>query len=144
MNRTQTLAMLEEQGLGELGKAVIRQFGGFNSFKECAEDVTNHGINAGFHGFIYYTDTCKFAKRNRNAIRRLAEEQARDFGESPLTMIANFSCLRDSELSEMEIAAVLLGTTSNDQAIDAQIFNALAWYAAEEVCRAYVDATEQE
>ena len=46
-------------------RSTIKQFGGFESFRESAPDVSNHGIAGGFNGFIYYSDTCDFFKRNK-------------------------------------------------------------------------------
>jgi hypothetical protein len=37
--------------------AVVSRIG-----KESIEDVINHGIDGGFRGFIYYTDTVKFGR----------------------------------------------------------------------------------
>lgn len=50
---------------GKLVKAVIRQVGCWEYFKEVAENVTNHGAAGGFCGFTYYGDTIDFTKRNR-------------------------------------------------------------------------------
>ena len=58
----------------KLIRAVVNQFGGWESFKESAEDVTNHGIDGGYGGFVYYNETCAFFKRNRGAIMELAEK----------------------------------------------------------------------
>jgi hypothetical protein len=116
-----------------LVRAVVRQMGGWESFKESAPDITRHGISGGFHGFIYYSDTIAFAKRNRKAILELATQQAEDFGSGLVEMIKGFSCMRDS--TEAEIIEGLAGNTD-----ETQVPNALAWYAGEEVARAYCNA----
>lgn len=121
----------------ELVNAVIRQFGGWSSFKESALDVCRGGIDGGFHGFIYTAETVAFAKRNRNAIAELAKSQAEDFGQSTIAIVAGFNCLKDRKPSEDEIGRCLYGAGSDDQ-----ILNALAWYAGEEVCREYERMTE--
>lgn len=124
-----------------LADAVIRQFGGWESFTESAQDVANHGIDGGFHGFIYYSDTCKFAARNRSLIAELAEQQASDLGESVLAMVAGFNCLR-GDVTESEVGRVLFSARGGDSDARLLIENALAWYAGEEVCRAYADSLE--
>ena len=125
----------------KLARAVVRQFGGFESFQESAEDVANHGIDGGFGGFIYYTDTVKFFRNNRTEICGFAENMASDLGEDMLAMIGGFGCLKDSELSASEIGKAIFG---NDGDMCDQIQNAMAWFAGEEVCRSYCDIAECE
>lgn len=122
-----------------LVRAVVRQAGGWETFKETAIDVANHGANHGVSGFIYYNDTVAFTKRQKANIMELAKEQANDFGsDSVYSMIASFNCLNDVE--EYEVAQAI-HTGKGEMAT--QIYNALAWYALEEVSRAYSYATEE-
>jgi len=37
----------------------------WESFKNSAPDISDHGISGGFRGFIYYADTVKFAQENK-------------------------------------------------------------------------------
>tara|TARA_R110000823_G_scaffold179992_1_gene312314 strand:+ start:63 stop:479 length:417 start_codon:yes stop_codon:yes gene_type:complete len=118
--------------------SVIEQFGGKESFKESASDVSNNGINGGFGGFIYHNETVKFAQDNKALIMEMAEEQAQDFGnDGALSMIAGFNCL-NNEYNQSDIAAAIYSDSDDST----QVLNALAWYAAEEVCRAYADLKE--
>ena len=119
-----------------LVRAVVRQMGGWESFKERAPDITRHGISGGYHGFIYYSDTIPFTKRNRKAILEMATEQARQFGEGLVEMIKGFRCLDGA--TETEIVEGLAGNTDQTQ-----VPNALAWYAGEVVARAYCEMTEE-
>lgn len=121
-------------------RAVVRQLGGWESFTTSAPDITNHGIDGGFHGFMYYTDTVAFAKRNRAHIQTMAKEQASDFGSSVIEMIQNFGCFRNDKPTESEICTALYGGRSEDGT--RSVLNALAWYAGEEVARAFQDMTE--
>lgn len=120
-----------------LARAVIRQMGGWRAFSESARDVANHGADAGFSGFIYYRDTCKFTARNRSLIRESVGQMASDLGESAVTMVKGFRCL-NNDFSEDEVGQCLYGRGSKGDAGD-MIDNALAWYALEEVSRAYDD-----
>lgn len=123
-----------------LVRAVVRQFGGWESFTESAPDVCRGGIDGGFHGFIYYSDTEPFAKRHRADIAQMAESQADEFGISVSEMIQNFGCFRNgSKPTESEIGKALYAGKDNG----ANLLNALAWYAGEEVCRAYERLTEE-
>ena len=118
--------------------AVINQFGGKESFKESASDVSNNGINGGFGGFIYYNETVKFAQDNKALIMEMAEEQAQEFGsDGAFAMIKGFNCL-NNEYNQSDIAAAIYSDSDDST----QVLNALAWYAAEEVCRAYTDLKE--
>jgi len=116
-----------------LVRAVVRQMGGWESFKESAPDITRHGIDGGFHGFLYYSETIPFAKRNRKAILEMATQQADDFGAGLVEMIKGFNCLKGA--TETEIVEGLAGATD-----ETLVPNGLAWYAGEEVARAYCDA----
>jgi hypothetical protein len=118
-----------------LVRAVVQQMGGWKSFKESAPDICRGGIDGGFHGFIYYSETLSFAKRNRKEILEMASEHARNFGMGLVEMIQGFGCFRHSKPSETEIVEGLAGNTD-----ETQVPNALAWYAGEEVARAYFDA----
>lgn len=119
-------------------RAVIKQVGGWNNFKQVAQDVTNHGASGGFSGFTYYADTINFAKRNKSAILAYAREMARDLGENgAYSLIAGFNCL-NGETADTVADAV--NDAEHDSHTD--VMNALAWFALEEVSRAYVDACE--
>ena len=54
---------------------------------DSVEDVNSHGINGGFSGFIYYSDTHKFAMRYRKLIVRMLQEMADDLGEEVVKMV---------------------------------------------------------
>ena len=120
-------------------RATVRQFGGWESFKESAPDVCQHGIDGGFHGFIYNKDTEAFARRNRAEIAKMAGEQADDFGTGVHEMIRGFGCFRGQKLTDEEIGSALYA--GKDVEGGASVLNALAWYAGEEVARAFCDLT---
>lgn len=116
-------------------RSTVRQFGGWKYFKESAQDIANHGAAGGFSGFTYYSDTVPFAKRNKAAIIAYAENIAQELGESgAVECIASFQCLK--HYSQAEVAEGLYNPRSEAKT---DIFNALAWFALEEVARSYVD-----
>lgn len=136
--------MIERSNIpAKLIRAVIRQSGGFETFAEHAPDIVNHGIDGGFSGWIYYTETIKFWKANRAAILAMAEEQARDIMENGgmLEMIQGFGVFRRDPISQDALAKALY-TGKGEDAETVQ--NVMAWYAAEEVARLYVDLLEEE
>lgn len=126
-----------------LVRAVVKQMGGWESFKESASDVANHGIDGGFHGFVYYSDTEPFAKRNRKEIAEMASEQAEEFGMGVMEMFRNFGCFRHTteKPSDEEIGMALYA--GRNKADGHNILNAMAWYAGEEVCRAWETANDR-
>ncbi len=121
-----------------LTKAVIRQAGGWRSFIEMAPHIFRGGIDGGFHGFIYHSDTEPFARRNREAIAQMASEQASDFGTGVIEMIQGFGCFRNgTKPTDEEIGRALYAGKNVEDGVN--VLNALAWYAGEEVARAYCD-----
>lgn len=133
-------ALIESTNIpASLVRAVVRQMGGWESFTEAAPDICRGGIDGGFNGFIYNRDTEPFAKRNREAIAQMASEQASDFGTGVIEMIRGFGCFRHgTKPTDEEIGSALYA--GKDAKDGMPILNALAWYAGEEVSRAYCDA----
>jgi len=121
-------------------RSVVRQCAPWEEFKEIAQDVASHGADAGFGNFIYYSDTVAFTKRNRKYIIELLQDQCSEFGiDNIYQFIASFNCLHGNYSSE-EIAESFY----RDNDARTQVYNALAWYALEEVARAVVDTLESE
>ena len=123
-------------------RAVVKNMNGWDSFKESAQDVVDHGASCGFGNFIYYTDTTAFTAKNRKTIAEYAAEQSTEIGyKDEIEMILGFNCLQgyDNPITTSEIAKALYG-----RLVDTLIYNALAWYALEEVARAYCDLLEQD
>ena len=141
--KTTQKTLIESSNIpAKLIRAVVRQMGGWESFKGKAQDITDHGINGGFSGFIFYTETEAFAKRNIDAISELASTQAQEIGyDSTFAMIRGFNCLKGDKISDGDLMRALCkGKNPED---GPNLLNALAWYAGEEVARAYCDAIEQ-
>lgn len=128
----------------KLIRAVVKQFGGWESFTESAPDVCRGGIDGGFHGFIYNADTEPFAKRNRSLIADRAEAQAKDLGIEVMEMIRGFGCFRHDTVkpTDSEIGSALYA--GKDKENGPCVLNALAWYAGEGVCRSYCDLMDQD
>jgi hypothetical protein len=128
-----TKEAIRDSGISaKLVRAVVRRIG-----RDSIEDVNRHGIDGGFGGFIYYTDTVKFWKAYKPDILEIANRIADDLGQGVLEMIRGFNCL-GSEFSLEEIGKAIYGGRG-DSATTEQIQNAMAWFAAEDVCRAFED-----
>lgn len=119
-------------------RSTVRQIGGWTEFKERSQDVTSHGAIGGFGGFIYYTDTVSFTKRNKKAIVKFCENFASELGENGIIeFIAGFQCMKN--YSQSEVACGLYNPLSENKA---NVYNALAWLILEEVSRSYCDIFE--
>ena len=121
----------------EMKEAVIKQL---DMSKEDTEqtfrDVATGGADGGFSGFIYYSETVKFAKDNMNTIYEHLKSQAEDFGINPFEIVQSFRCLKDVKPTTAEISEVIHGWNPilrHSEGVDTQIMNALSWYALEEV-----------
>ena len=114
----------------KLVRSVVRQLGG----KESLSDIAKHGVSGGFAGFIWYTDTVAFYKRNRKEILALLKEYAADFGvKSAVEVVCTFKGLDKEQES---ICRCLYGRMNEE---DIYVANSLAWFAAEEVAKAFCD-----
>ncbi len=116
-------------------RAVVRQIGGWEEFNGYATDIARYGADRGFRGFTYYRETVAFTRRNLPALREMVQDTAREFGKDVGGFLAGFSCLNGWSSDECA-EAFYSGKGEAAQAV----YNALAWYAAEEVARAYDDA----
>lgn len=122
-----------------LVRAVVRQSGGWQLFKESAPDIYEHGIDAGFNGWIYYSETCRFYARNRKLILDHCAEACEALGyDSIVDLVADF---RNLDTTHEEIYRTLFGPNT-DKNRDVYVANALAWYVAEEVARVYAEREE--
>lgn len=114
-------------------RAVVRQVGGWASFQEIAQEVAQYGADSGWTGFTYYQDTVRFAQRHKCELLCMANVMAQEIGESSgFTLIAGFRCLQNRTADEVFDA---LYNPRSDARTD--VFNALAWFALEEVARSY-------
>ena len=128
---------IAESGLNaSLVRSTVRQCCGWQSFKEMAQDVANHGAGGGFGNFIYYTDTIAFSKRNKKALLEMCKEQAEDCAATVSDFISWWNCVD----CDAEQVAIALYTGKGENVTE--VYNALAWYALEEVARRYCDILE--
>ena len=114
----------------KLINAVAKQMGGMANLKDHVSDICNYGAAGGFNGFVYYTDTVAFTKRNHSLIMELLNNYADDMGTNALELLSGFNCFKD--MKEHEIFDGLMNPKSEDRTT---IYNGLAWFALEEVAR---------
>lgn len=136
--KTKKQVLAERPERKTLINAVINRIG-----MDSVEDVLRGGIDGGFHGFIYYKDTVAFYQRHKKDIIRMAREMADDIGENLMEMIGGFNCLKYYDYKSQKWTDAegqeAIGETIYGGKIDDMVANALAWFAAEEVCRMFED-----
>lgn len=121
----------------KLINAVKKQTGfNWSEFQDYLENVANSpcGAAGGFSGFIYYSETAKFWRKNRKLITRHMQGLANDLGENLMSMVLSFNSFKDGSFSEEEIGRALFGNFNEDYT---QIYNVFAWYALEEVANRF-------
>ena len=121
--------------LTKLQQAVIEQLGYAELDDEALQvlkDVCRGGADAGFGGFTYYTETCKFYDENKSLILHHLKNNYQYFGYDSLTMmVQSFNCFKDYK---NEVELFLLGLLDNEDDV-VTIKNGLAWYALEETAK---------
>lgn len=129
--KTKKQVLSENQDCKVLINSVISLIG-----MDSVMDVVNHGIDGGFNGFIYYSDTHKFAIRHRKTIVQMLESMAEDLGEDVVSMVAGFGVFRNSPMDNQD-KKDLYKYLSGGKPEQGTITNVMAWFAAEEVCRMF-------
>jgi hypothetical protein len=129
--KTKVKVIKENPEYKVLINAVISRIG-----KESVNDVINHGIDGGFSGFVYYSDTHKFAMTYRKYILSLLNEMAECMGEEVSEMVSNFGVFRNSKMDK-EDRRDLYRYLGGGRCEQSTITNLMAWFAAEEVCRMF-------
>lgn len=128
-NKSKAQVLRENPEYKTLINAVIGRVG-----MDAVSDINGHGIDGGFNGFIYYSDTHLFAMRYRKQIVKMLEDDAESMGTDVVEMVANFGTFRRSPMDadDKKDLYKYLGEARPKQGA---ITNIMAWYAAETVCR---------
>ena len=132
--KTKAAVIKEKPEYKTLINAVVSRIG-----IDSVMDVVNHGIDGGFSGFVYYSETHEFAMKYRKLIVKLLEEEAEILGEEVVEMVSHFGVFYDhrTRKSSMdnEDRKDLYRYLGGGKCEQSTITNLMAWFAAEEVCR---------
>lgn len=118
----------------QLQKAVLNQIGvTAKEFKQYASDYRD--ASAGISGFIYYSDTHKFAVDNQSLIVELLEELADEQGVDVVEMVSSFGVFRgEMDKDEKKDLYKFLGGNKNlDDYKTNSVLNVLAWLCVEQL-----------
>ena len=138
--KQQTKNFIKNYPNNGLSHAVINHVGE-EEFLYSAVDVARHGADGGsFVGFIYYDDTLKFALDNYDSIKQCLRQHADDCGIGVIDVLSGFSCLKNIDADE--IAEAFYSRDQNHE-YHTQVFNSLAWYAAELVANDFYQSQEE-
>lgn len=122
--------------LSALTQAVLSHLDGDTAEnRQICLDAAEHGADAGWPEFTYYTDTSRFFVTNRAAIKAAVKEDMSEQGvESVGAFLASFGCLKGNGTpSELEEAywCAMHQNDDTDRDVRTLVENALAWYALE-------------
>jgi hypothetical protein len=131
--KTKKQVLQDNSRYSVLINAVISRIG-----LDSVSDVINHGIDGGYSGFIYYSETHKFAMQYRKHIVPMLEEMAEQLGEDVVKMVSGFGVFRHSPM-DAEDRRDLYKYLGGGRPEQGTITNVMAWFAAEEVCRMFED-----
>ena len=143
------IVLQENSHQKQLIKAVINQLGGTELERTSAngktqerpfyelqiENTLHGGANCGINGFIYYSDTVYFWRKNRAAITAALEQLAGDLGEDVVSMVSSFNNIK-GHYTTTEIGKAIFGRY-NDEFTG--IYDTLAKFALEEVATMFED-----
>jgi len=108
-------------------------------FENCAE----HGADCGIPGFIYYSDTLLFFRKNRQDIVNHMEQTAADLGTDIISMVQGFGVFRNSDKpTPSEVGRALWDSRRQWDELTS-LYNVFAWYALEEVSRTWYRYLEE-
>jgi hypothetical protein len=129
--KTKSQVLADNSEYKTLINAVVSRIG-----MDSISDVINHGADAGFSGFTYYSETHSFAIRHRKDIIKLLNQQASELGKEVVSMVASFGVFRNSPMDNEDKTELyrFLGMGRCEQSA---ITNVMAWFALEEVCRMF-------
>lgn len=132
--------------LTELQQRVIEQLSGESELNEdnvsILKDVASYGADAGFVGFTYYSDTCKFFDDNKDLIMEQLLEDRINIGYNSLTeMLSSFKCFKDVDTYNIEEFLINSDNENNNE--QTTLKNGLAWYALETVARQLEEQIEK-
>ena len=117
----------------ELDRAVISKFGSDEEFFNSVFLIVDNGINGGYQGYRFFNETVPFAVTHKKTILAIVKEYADKCSEHGVfMMLTKFNYF--SNLTELEIAETIYEENEEEEHYT-NVFNALTWYIAEEVCR---------
>jgi len=104
-----------------------------SEFENCAQ----HGADGGISGFIYYSETIPFFKKNRQDIVNHMEQTAAECGTDIISMVQGFGVFRHGDKPTPSEVGRALWDSGQQWDDLTTLYNVFAWYALEEVSRTW-------
>jgi hypothetical protein len=115
----------------------------FNELSTQLENCAEHGADIGIPGFIYYSETIPFFRKNRQDIVNHMEQTAAECGTDIISMVQEFGVFRNSDKpTPSEVGRALWDSGKNYDDLTT-LYNVFAWYALEEVSRTWYRYLEE-
>jgi hypothetical protein len=115
----------------------------FTELSTQLENCAEHGADIGIPGFIYYSETIPFFRKNRQDIVNHMEQTAAEIGTDIISMVQEFSVFRNSDKpTPSEVGRALWDSGKNYDDLTT-LYNVFAWYALEEVSRTWYRYLEE-
>lgn len=130
------MAENENTEFATMAKAVIEQLGGVDEYTLDELNTITNGSD-GYTGFIWYTETCEFYRRNAETIKANMHELADDLDEGLIEMVSGFGSVKGN-YSYDEIGSALYGPFHYDMyETNMYLYDTFAKYALEEVANRF-------
>jgi hypothetical protein len=110
-----------------------------DQLRNCAE----HGANAGFSGFTYYSETIAFFIKHRMDIVSHMEQTAAELGTDIISMVQGFGVFSNSDKPTAGEVGKALWDSGKIWDNLTSLYNVFAWYALEEVSRTWYRYLEE-
>jgi len=120
--------------------------GSGDTFKELSAELVNcaeHGANMGISGFIYYSETIPFFQKNRAGIAISLALSAAEIGTDLISMVQEFGVFHNKDKPTPSEVGKALWDKSKTYPELTDLYNVFAWYALEEVSRAWYRYLEE-
>ena len=115
----------------------------FNELSTQLENCAEYGADIGIPGFIYYSETIPFFRKNRQDIVNHMEQTAAEMGTDIISMVQSFGVFRNSDKPAPSEAGRTLYDSGKSYDELTTLYNVFAWYALEEVSRTWYRYLEE-
>jgi len=109
----------------------------FRELSALLEQCAEHGADVGFSGFTYYSETIEFFTSHRRDIVSHMEQASREMGIDIISMVQGFGVFQHGSKPTAEEVGKALWDSGETWDELTSLYNVFAWYALEEVSRAW-------
>lgn len=115
-----------------------------NNLDDQILEVAQHGMAAGFGGYIYYYDTLAFALKYKNEIIKLLKDEADNFGCGFIEYLQGWRSFREVDVNELVDQYADYRTATKVEDIDINFGNMMCWGVVESFAYRLYDLCNKE